>query len=97
MEEIILRLNEIKKQINNQTHTKIIFYIQSLQNLVNNPKNIDLDKLLTLKMNIELERKTLKNVLKNNFPLFIKYDNIYREMITLIKFLLIYHKKGDKI
>ena len=93
LDVILPRLDEIKKQIDEQKDDpKVVFYLQSLQELLSKTK-IDFHRLSSLKNNIELERKTLKNILERNSPTFIRYDNIYKEMITLIKFLLIYRKE----
>ncbi|MCX7641100.1 MAG: hypothetical protein N2Z20_00500 [Elusimicrobiales bacterium] len=95
MEQYLLRLKEIKEQTDKKSDIKIINYLELIEHAI---KKGNLFELIKIKNNITLERKTLKNIyhLNSNFPLFIKYDNIYREMENLIRFILQKEKKYEK-
>lgn len=95
LKEVLIRLKEIKREIPDESDQKLTLYLKSIEELVKNSREISPNQLSQLLGVIKLERKTLKNIFANSFPLFIKYDNIYRELINIISFLMRYSKKEE--
>lgn len=80
-------LDNIKKQTDSD-NLKTEYFIKTIQSSIENP---DIKEIKRIKKLLELERKNIKITMKNdNFTGYIKYDNIYREMISLIETLISY-------
>lgn len=80
-------LDRISNQLTNseENEIKILNYIKKIKEIIKNNNYLE---LIELERELQQERKTIKFILKHNFPLFIKYDNIYLEMIRIIKQIL---------
>ncbi|MGC8867293.1 MAG: hypothetical protein ACP5IO_05075 [Elusimicrobiales bacterium] len=91
--EIKKTLDDIKKLTVNSSNPKIKRYIEMFEEITD---KTHIKSIIELKKNLELERKSISTTLKDNFPLFIKYDNIYREMISAAEFIIFILKKRKK-
>lgn len=87
MDILLEYLNEIETQLSkeNENEIKILNYIKTLKTSIQEKKY---NELLELEKKLHQERKSIKIILRNNFPLFIKYDNIYLEMIRITRQLI---------
>ncbi len=95
MDEIKIIIDDIKKYVSDISEPKIKKYIKMLEHINN---QTPLENIVKLKKNLELERKTISITLKkNSFNLFVKYDNIYREMISAVEIIFLILKKQRRI
>lgn len=87
MEIFLKKLDNILKTIdkNEEISLKIDFYIEKIKQAI---KSREYNELIEIENNLHKERKNIRITLSRNFPLFVKYDNIYLEMIRIVRHFL---------